>query len=84
MKVIHIPLLMNMVAILAIPSVAYRDEGYPDSKFFWYFVADFKLFSFQELLASPAATAAAILFATVQQWTMLVLQDWTLAGLSIT
>ena len=42
MKVIHITLLLDIMALLVIPSVAYRDEGYPDSKFTRYFVADFK------------------------------------------
>ena len=41
MKGIHITLLMDMVALLVISSVAYRDEGYPDSKFAWFFVAHF-------------------------------------------
>ena len=40
MKVIHITLLMDMVALLVISSVAYRDEGYPDSKFTRYFAAN--------------------------------------------
>ena len=60
MKVIHITLLLDMMVLLVISSVAYRDEGYPDSKFKRNFVADSKLF--QELPALPAATAAS--FAT--------------------
>jgi hypothetical protein len=84
MKVIHITLLLDIMVLLVISSVAYRDEGYPDSKFISYIVADFDFFSFQELPASPAATAAATPTATMQQWTVPVLQDWTLAGLSIT
>ena len=83
MKVIHITLLLNIMVLLVISSVAYRDERYPNSKFTGYFVADFKLFCFQGSPASPAATAAATPSATVQQWTVPVLQDWTLAGLSI-
>ena len=61
---IHITLLLDMMVLLVISSVAYRDEGYPDSKFTRYFAADSKLFSFQELPALPAATAAATSFVT--------------------
>ena len=87
MKVIHITLLLNIMVLLVISSVAYRDERYPNSKFTGYFVADFNLFCFQGSPASPAATAAtaaATPSATVQQWTVPVLQDWTLAGQFIT
>ena len=40
MKVIHIKLLLDIIALLVISTVAYRDEGYPDSKFTRYFAAN--------------------------------------------
>ena len=64
MKVVHITLVIEIMTLLVISSMAYRDDGYPNSKSILYLLAYFKQFSFQGSPALPAATAAATPSAT--------------------